>query len=95
MNNKLIKGIHSTSNDDYQLNTITLLRHAARTFPEQEVVSRRIDGSLFRYNYGECYERVKRLANTLTELGVNPGDRVGVMEWNTYRFLNSILLYHV
>ncbi|MDY6820132.1 MAG: long-chain-fatty-acid--CoA ligase [Deferribacterota bacterium] len=86
MNDKIIKGAPSTSNDDYQLNTITLLRHAARSYPEQEVVSRKNDGNLFRYNYGECYDRVKRLANALTELGVKPGDRIGVMEWNTHRF---------
>ncbi len=86
MGNELIKGCPSTSGDDYQLNTITLLRHAARSFPEQEVVSRSMDGSIRRSDYGQTYERVKRMSNALENLGVKPGDRVGVMGWNTHRF---------
>lgn len=86
---KILKGFHSTSMDDYPLNITTLIRHAARTFPEVEVVCRRPDGSLFRYNYGEAYERIKRLANALEGLGIKPGDRVGVMDWNTHRFFES------
>ncbi|MBS3809225.1 MAG: long-chain fatty acid--CoA ligase [Desulfobacterales bacterium] len=86
MDNQIVEGFPSTSGNDYQLNTITLLRHAARTFPEQEVVSRRIDGSILRSSYAHTYERVKKAANALTELGVKPGDRVGVMEWNSHRF---------
>ncbi len=86
MDDQIVEGFPSTSGDDYQLNTITLLRHAARTFPEQEVVSRKIDGSILRSDYARTYDRVKKMANALTELGIKPGDRVGVMEWNSHRF---------
>ncbi len=82
----LVKGFPATSNDDYQLNLITFLKHAARVYPEQEIVSRNLDGSLFRYNYAYYYRRVQQLANALEALGVKPGDRIGVMEWNTHRF---------
>lgn len=86
MGNAIVDGFPATSGDDYQLNTITLLRHAARTFPEQEVVSRRIDGTIRRSDYAQTYARVKQAANALVDLGVKPGDRVGIMEWNTHRF---------
>ncbi len=82
----IVKGFPSTSGDDYQLNIITFLKCAANTYPEVEVISRNIDGSIFRYNYYEAFQRVKKLANALVKLGVKPGDRVGIAEWNTHRF---------
>lgn len=81
-----VKGCPSTSNDDYQLNTISFIRGAARTYPEVEVVSRRLDGGLFRYNYAKAHQRMQQLANALGRLGIRPGDRVAVMEWNTHRY---------
>lgn len=81
-----IKGFSSTSGDDFQLNTITMLKHAASFFPETELTDRNLDGTLFRYTYREAYDRVKKLANALKDLGIRPGDRVGVMEWNTHCF---------
>ncbi|SPF38545.1 Long-chain-fatty-acid--CoA ligase [Syntrophobacter sp. SbD1] len=85
MSYQIIDGCPSTMGDDYQLNTISILRSAAKTYPDVEVVSRNKDGSVFRYNYQQVYERIQKLANALRKLGVKPGDRVGVMEWNTYR----------
>lgn len=70
--------------DDYQLNTTTFLRHAARTYPEQEIAYR-VDGELRRYTYAEAYERAGRFASALERLGIRPGDRVGVLAWNTHR----------
>ena len=67
MGNDLIKGFPSTSGNDVQLNTISFAKGAARTYPEVEVVSRRIDGSLFRYNYQEAYGRIQQLAKALAK----------------------------
>ena len=86
MSTEIIKGFPSTSGNDYQLNIITFLKSAATTYPEVEVVSRNIDGSIFRYNYYEAYQRTKKLANALIKLGIKPGDRVGIADWNTHRF---------
>lgn len=85
MGSQIIKGFPSTSGDDYQLNMTTIIRHAARDFADQEIVSRTPEG-VFRYTYRDAYERIKRLANTLAGLGIECGDRVGVLEWNTYRY---------
>uniref|UniRef100_A0A7C3MBH0 Fatty-acid--CoA ligase n=1 Tax=Archaeoglobus fulgidus TaxID=2234 RepID=A0A7C3MBH0_ARCFL len=83
---RYVKGFPSTMMDDYQLNILNILKYAATSFPEREIVSRNLDGSLFRYSYGEAFKRVSRLANALESLGVDVGDRVGVLSWNTHRF---------
>jgi len=59
----VIKGCPSTSGDNYQLNTISFIKGAARTYPEVEIASRKLDGSWFRYNYGQAYLRMQQLAN--------------------------------
>jgi len=61
-----------------------MIRHTARNFPEREIVYRTPYG-IFRYTYKEAYNRIMRLANVLRKLGINPGDRVGVLDWNTRR----------
>ena len=57
---------------------------ATNLFPEKEVVSRGPDG-ITRYTYREFGERTRRLAGALSALGVEPGDRVGTVGWNTHR----------
>lgn len=80
-----VRGCPSTMGDMRQLNTTTLIRHAARTYPEQEIVYRTPSGGWERYTYADCYERVCRAANALRALGVAPGNRVGVLDWNSRR----------
>ncbi|ABW68361.1 long-chain-fatty-acid--CoA ligase [Desulfosudis oleivorans] len=80
----IIKGFPATSQDNYQLNVTTIIQHAARSFGQQEIVSRRLDGSMFKYTYSQAHERMKRLANGLRSIGVQVGDRVGVLAWNSH-----------
>ena len=67
----------------------SLIEHAAQNHAKTEIVSRTIEGgvafTLHRSNYGEACKRAKRLANALTRLGVNKGDRIGTLAWNGYR----------
>lgn len=81
----LVKGLPSTSGDVYPLNTTTIIRHAARTYPEQEIVYRAPDGGWDRYTYGEAWEQINRAAHVLTDLGVGPADMVGILDWNSRR----------
>lgn len=81
----ITKGRPSTHGDSYQLNTTTMIRHAARTYPEQEIVYRTADGGWDRYTYGKSYLRICQAANALRGLGVGPGDVVGVLDWNSHR----------
>ncbi len=83
---RFVRGFPSTMMDDYQLNVSNIIRYAATVFGEREIVSRRLDGSIFRYNYAEAYERIRRLASSLEKLGIEAADRVSVLSWNTHRF---------
>ncbi len=40
-----------------------------------------------RYDYRTLGARVGKLANLLTSLGVKPGDTIGVMDWDSHRYL--------
>lgn len=81
---KTVKGFPATSQDDYQLNMINVARQAVRSFGNQQIASRKHDGTVFRYTYRDAYGRMGRLANALSGLGVKVGDRVGVLAWNTH-----------
>jgi fatty-acyl-CoA synthase len=72
---------------DYPLTLDALLRRAGRSFGEQEIVSRLEHGSLHRTTYAGLVERVRRLMRALGELGVQPGDRVATLAWNSFRHL--------
>jgi fatty-acyl-CoA synthase len=49
----------------------------------QEIVYR----DKFRYKYEDMYERVHRLANGLTSLGVKKGDVIGIFDFDSHRSL--------
>jgi len=63
----------------------SFIEHAAATHGTTEVVSRTIDGGLHRYTYADVQGRTKPLAKALLALGVQSGDRVGSLAWNTHR----------
>ena len=68
---------------DYPLLIKQLLHHPVVDNPEQEIVYR----GIMRFTYRDLRERVRRLANVLTGLGVKPGDTVAVMDWDSHRYL--------
>jgi fatty-acyl-CoA synthase len=70
---------------DFPLTTTHLVERARALFPRSEIVTRRADGSIHRYGYGDMIARCCRLANALTRLGIRPGDRVATLCWNHYR----------
>ncbi len=63
-----------------------ILERAARLFPKKEIVTR-TDAGMHRYTFADFHARVHRLAWTLEHMGVNPGERVGSLCWNTHRHL--------
>ena len=83
---KVEKGFLATQQVNYQLNVINLMKHGVRNFKRQEIISRRPNGSFFRYTYNDSYERMQRLANALVTIGVKIGDRVGVLSWNHHQY---------
>ena len=71
---------------DYPLTTQHMLWRLERLFDKKEIVTKR-ETELHRYGYGDLAQRVYRLANVLTRLGVKQGDRVATLAWNNYRHL--------
>jgi len=72
---------------DYPLTLTHILERSARIYPRKQIVSRLSDGSLHSYTYLDFYKRVHRLAHALDRLGLERGDRVGTLCWNSYRHL--------
>lgn len=64
-----------------------LIKHLLQTpltyFPDQEIIYR----DRLRYSYVDLSRRVSQLANGLTRIGVRSGDTVGVMDWDSHRYL--------
>ena len=69
----------------YPLLIKNLLLSSLSTCADQEIVYR----GLIRFTYRTLGERIRRLADTLTRLGVRPGDTVAVMDWDSHRYLES------
>jgi len=67
----------------------SIVEHADINFQDREIVSVIGDGSLHRYTYGDCFKRVRKLANALAKLGLSEGDRVATMAWNDFRHLEA------
>ncbi len=63
----------------------TLFAQAVRYNPQREIVYR----DLFRMNYTTFDKRVRQLANVLTNAGVEAGDTVAVMDWDSHRYLEA------
>ena len=53
--------------------------------PDQEIVYR----DHVRHTYRDLYSRINRMASALTSLGVEPGDTVAILDWDSHRYLES------
>src|SRR6266853_2804555 len=67
---------------DFQLTIQALLERAGGIFGDVEIVTRQPDRRLARSTWGDLYRRSRRLANALTGLGLQRGDRVATLLWN-------------
>ena len=67
----------------YPLLIKQLLTRSKMMSANQEIVS----GTDMRLSYAEFNERIGRLANTLKTSGIGEDMRVGVMDWDTHRYL--------
>jgi|LSQX01.1.fsa_nt_gb fatty-acyl-CoA synthase len=69
----------------YQLTLRTFLDYGLMYAPNQVIKYR----DELQFTYLEHYARVKQLSNTLAYLGVKPGEAVGMLEWDTHRYLEA------
>jgi fatty-acyl-CoA synthase len=64
-----------------------ILRFADQAHPRREIVSRQIEGPIWRYDYAGLGRRAAQAAHALEQLGMKAGDRVSSLAWNTHRHL--------
>ena len=60
-----------------------LLTRVRTWAPNQKIIYRDVR----ELTYAEFFLRVERLAHVLTHFGVRPGTRVGVLDWDSHRYL--------
>ena len=65
----------------------SLIKHAARHAGDTEIVSKRVEGDMHRYNWRAAEKRARQLAQALARLGCQAGDRIATLAWNGYRHL--------
>ncbi|RZI95413.1 MAG: long-chain-fatty-acid--CoA ligase [Variovorax sp.] len=65
----------------------SLIEHAATFHPDTEIVSRLPEGEMHRTTWRGLCDQSKRVANAMAALGVQAGDRVGTLAWNSHRHL--------
>ena len=72
---------------DWPLNVMRLVDHAAREHGDREIVSAWADGSVTRTNWAEVARKSRQLASKLSSLGIARGDRVATLAMNHERHL--------
>ncbi|MFO1311421.1 MAG: fatty acid--CoA ligase [Burkholderiales bacterium] len=83
MNNLAIRRTRSAH--DTALTIRHILERGVFQAPQQEIVY----ADRVRMTYATLAERVNRLASALSALGVEPGDTVAVMDWDSHRYLEA------
>lgn len=74
---------------DYALTLDKIIDHGAKWHASQEVVTARADGEVLRVTYHALRERAARVSHVLQTLGVQKGQRVATLCWNTQAHLES------
>ncbi|MEM9953439.1 MAG: long-chain fatty acid--CoA ligase [Chloroflexota bacterium] len=69
---------------NYQLTLTPIMKRAKTLFPNKKIITSIGDG-YHEYTYADFYKGCGRLANALTKLGVQAGDRIGTFAWNSFR----------
>ena len=70
---------------DGQLLISGLIEHAEIYHTDTEIVSRTVEGPIHKYTLKDAANRSRKLANALGKLGLQQGDVVGTLAWNTFR----------
>ncbi len=65
----------------------SLIEFAERHHGDGEIVSRRVEGDIHRYQWRDVAARSRRVANALDAMKLQFSDRVATLAWNGYRHL--------
>jgi len=65
----------------------SLIQFAERHHGDGEIVSRRVEGDIHRYNWSAAAKRARQVANVMDSMQLETGSRVATLAWNGYRHL--------
>lgn len=68
---------------DYPLIITKLLTRSMHWAPDEKIIYR----DKFECTYSELFMRIQKLANLYTKIGIKYGDTIGVMDWDSHRYL--------
>ena len=74
---------------DWPLLVGRFMDYADTNHPRVEVVTKAVEGGIHRYTYADMHLRTRKLAQALKRLGINQGECVGTLAWNTYRHVET------
>ncbi|OYW15136.1 MAG: long-chain fatty acid--CoA ligase [Sphingomonadales bacterium 32-65-25] len=74
---------------DWPLLVSKLIDHAAIYHGQREIVSLSCEGPKHRTNWATVRGRAKQVAGALRRMGMQPGDRIATLAWNTWRHVES------
>lgn len=74
---------------DFPLTLTHFFERAARFYPHREIVTRGCDRKISRYTIADMARRSRLLMTLLSKLGVQPGQRVATLAWNSSRHLEA------
>ncbi|MEG9861272.1 MAG: long-chain-fatty-acid--CoA ligase [Parvularculales bacterium] len=72
---------------DWPLRVHTILDHAHLHHGTGEIVTRSLEGPIHRCSYADMHLRARKVSQALVRLGINKGDALGTMAWNTWRHM--------
>ncbi|RYG27300.1 MAG: long-chain fatty acid--CoA ligase, partial [Burkholderiales bacterium] len=74
---------------DWKLTVDKVLEHAHFNHGNREIVTRSVEGPIVRSTYSDMYYRARKCSNALLADGVQKGDRVATLAWNTARHIET------
>ncbi len=70
---------------EFPLTVGKILDHAAKYHPNRKIISRSVEGPITQTNWSNIQLQAKKLSQVLVSMGIQTGDVIGVMAWNTAR----------
>jgi fatty-acyl-CoA synthase len=74
---------------DWKLTVDKVIEHAHLNHGAREIVTRTVEGPIVRSTYSDLYFRARKCSNALLADGVQKGDRVATLAWNTTRHIET------
>jgi fatty-acyl-CoA synthase len=74
---------------DWKLTVDKVIEHAHFNHGSREIVTRSVEGPIVRSTYSDLYWRARQCSNALLADGVQKGDRIATLAWNTTRHIET------